>query len=422
MAEPARQDASGWRQTKLGQVLALGRSLPWLTAICILAGVLAAGALRVSLLDFKSVDYYSSLKPWYNTIQSQGFSAFATGFSNYNPPYLYLLYLVIRLFPDAPIVVAAKLPPLIADFICAGLLFLIVRTKTARGVLLALTAGGAALFAPTVLLNSAFWGQADSLYTAGILGWTYFMLRRRPTWAMVCFGVALAFKLQAVFLLPLVAALALKRLIPWKTSLVVPAILLLALVPVWAAGRPILDSLSIYANQTGQYESLTMNAPSAYTWLPGSKQVFNLFYLPGILMGLAVALVWCYVLYRGPRTAGGRLILELTLVTTLLVPFFLPKMHERYFYPADVLSIAFGFMYPELFFVPIIVLGTSFLSYQPFLFERELVPFPVLTLVLLVLLALLSYHSLSQLYSRTAPEVEESLGSSSKLPAEGAAS
>ncbi len=85
------------------------RQLPWDAVAVAFVGIVLAAALRYTLLDFKSVDYYSSLKPWYAAIKAQGFSAFGTAFSNYNPPYLYLLYLVVRLFPDAPAVVAAKI-------------------------------------------------------------------------------------------------------------------------------------------------------------------------------------------------------------------------------------------------------------------------------------------------------------------------
>ncbi len=85
------------------------RRLPWHAVAMPFVGIILAAALRYTLLDFKSVDYYSSLKPWYAAIKSQGFSAFGTSFSNYNPPYLYLLYLVVRLFPDSPAVIAAKI-------------------------------------------------------------------------------------------------------------------------------------------------------------------------------------------------------------------------------------------------------------------------------------------------------------------------
>ena len=65
---------------------------------------------------------------------------------------------------------------------------------------------------------------------------------------MVCFGIALAFKLQAVFLAPVLVALALRGSIPWKALLVIPSILLLALVPVvgWQDAR-LIELLNIYA-------------------------------------------------------------------------------------------------------------------------------------------------------------------------------
>ena len=381
------------------------RSWPWGVIMAAVSAIALAAALRYTLLDFKSVDYYSSLKTWYVAIRSQGFAAFATAFSNYNPPYLYLLYLVIRLFPDASAVVAAKLPAMLGDLVCASLVFFIVRTERPKPPTLALVAGAVVLFAPTVVLNSSFWGQADSLYTAGILAWIYLMMTRRPIWAAVFFGIALAFKLQAVFVAPVLVALALKGAIPWKALLIIPAILALALVPAWLAGRPIQELVGIYANQASQYESITMNAPSAYAWLPGSKQVFNMFYVPGLISGAAAALMWCFVIFKSPRALSARLILEVSLAAALIVPFFLPKMHERYFYPADILSIAFAFLYPEFFYVPLIMIGTSFLAYQPFLFERELVPLPVLTLTLLGLIGLLVFHSVRDLYA--APQENE---------------
>jgi hypothetical protein len=93
------------------------------------------------------------------------------------------------------------------------------------------------------------------------------------------------------------------------------------------------------------------------------------------------------------------MILELALLASLAIPFLLPKMRERYFYPADLISIAFAFYNPEFFYVPIIIGGVSFFSYQAFLFNSGFVPLPVLTLILLTAISILVYHTLLQLYS-----------------------
>lgn len=53
----------------------------------------------------------------------------------------------------------------------------------------------AMLFAPTVFLNGAHWGQSDIIYAT-------FRLVKSDLRARVCFGNALAIKLQAVWLAP----------------------------------------------------------------------------------------------------------------------------------------------------------------------------------------------------------------------------
>jgi Gpi18-like mannosyltransferase len=375
------------------------RGFPYGAAAIVAVEIALAVALRYTLLDFKSADFFASLKPWYNTIKSEGFSAFATGFSTYNPPYLYLLYLIARFLPDTPIVVAIKLPALISDFICAYLVFLIVRLKFAEHRALPLLASMAVLLAPSVVLNSAFWGQADSLFTAALLACIYSLMTHRSGRAMVFFGVALAFKLQAIFLAPVILALCMRGAISWKSLMVVPGMLVLALVPAWMAGRPLGDLLNIYLYQASQFEFITMNAPSAYAWLPGSKQAFNLFYVPGVIMGGAAAYLLFVIVYKATRVLTKPVVLELGLAAMLIVPFFLPKMHERYFYPADILSIAFAFYYPQLFYIPILLGGVSFLSYQHFLFETEPIPLPVLTAVMLLAIGILFYHAMRQLFA-----------------------
>jgi len=370
-------------------------------AACAL-GLFFAAAARYNLLDFKSADYFASLKPWYNTIKAQGFSAFATDFSTYNPPYLYLLYVLIRFLPDLPAVMAIKIPSLCADFILAYFAYRIVRLKTADPLIPAL-AGLAVLFAPTVMTNGAFWGQADSLYTAALVGCLYYLLRGRPAASMLAYGIALAFKLQAIFLAPLLCALFLRRGIGGRHLLLIPLVLFLAILPSWVAGRPLVELLNIYIFQTSQFESITMNAPSVYTWLPQTKQTFNLFYHPALLMAAAIALLLVAIVYRSTMELTPPLLLELALVSVMIVPFFLPKMHERYFFPADVLSIVYAFYFPRFFYVALGMNAISFLSYEPYLFDAEPIPLPLLTLGLLLLISLIARHAFIGLYARAQP-------------------
>ncbi len=390
-------------RTPVDYARAILRARKWLrepnvlTAGGLVLGLGLAILVRIPLLGFKSVDYYNEVVQSYPLIQTQGFAALASNASNYNPPYFYLLYVVSRLLPGLPMIAAVKLPAMLADGVCALFVALIVRLKYKQGPAW-LGAGFAVLMAPTVVVNSAFWGQVDSIHTAGILACVYFLLRRQGALAILAFALALTFKLQAIFIAPLLLASFLRKEISWRPFLLIPVVFLLALVPAWIAGRSLLDLLTIYARQTSQYETLTMNAASIYTWIPNTKEAFHDLYLPSLIVGMAATFLLVIVVLKSAKPLTTPLLLELALLTVLVVPFFLPKMHDRYFFPADVLSIAFAWYWPQFFYIPIAVVGASSLAYLPFLFGVEPVPLPFLTLVLLAVICLLAYHAIRQLY------------------------
>ncbi len=369
-----------------------------------LLGIALAVAVRYSLLDYKSFDFIKATKVWYNTIKSEGFSAFGQNFSNYNPPYLYLLYLIARFFPDSSVVFATKLPSMIADFISAWFAYRIVRLKYTDSPI-PILAAFAILFAPTVVLNSAFWGQTDSLYTCLLLATLFFLLSKKYGLTMIMFGLSVSFKAQAVFMSPLLFALLLRKEIPWRYFLLIPLVVVLTLVPSWIAGRSLLDLLLIYPAQTGAFKQLSMNAPSAFEFIPESGRFYIYYYHASLISAIVISIFFSIIVYKSQKKLTSSILLELALITVLMMPFILPKMHERYFYPADVISIIFAFYYPGYFFVPIIMSGISFFAYQLTLFGVETVPLSLLALGIFILIIFLSRDTLIQLFS-----IESSIG------------
>jgi Gpi18-like mannosyltransferase len=361
-------------------------------------GVGLAILIRLPLLDFKSSDYFNSLKPWYLTIHSMGFSAFKTNFTTYNPPYLYLLYIIARTFPDIDKVLAIKIPSLITDFICAYFVYLIVNLRYPKRPF-AIIAALIFLFTPTVILNSAFWGQADVLFTAPLLAAIYFLMTRKNALAFLTFGISLAFKLQALFLAPLLIGLFLRREVSWKHFLLIPLVLFAAVVPAWIAGRPLLELLGVYVYQTQQYQLLAMTAATAYTWLPDVGLTQRYFTFTGVVFAAALSFIFTILIYKGYAKLTQPLILKLALLSVLFVPFFLPKMHDRYFYPADVISIVFAFYFPDYFFVPVIVILSSFFAYQSTLFLVVPIPYAVLAAANFVVIVILAKEAILQLFT-----------------------
>ena len=363
----------------------------------ILIGVGLAILMRLPLLDFKSSDFFNSLKPWYLTIHSLGFSAFKSNFTTYNPPYLYLLYIIARTFPDMDKVLAIKIPSLITDFICAYFVYLLVNLRYPNKIY-PIIAAFVFLYTPTVVLNSAFWGQADVLFTAPLLACLYFLMIKKNTLAFIAFGISLSFKLQALFLAPLLVGLLLRREVSWKQFLIIPVILFIAIIPAWIAGRPLLELLGVYIYQTQQYQLLAMTAATVYTWMPDVGLTQKYFTFTGVVFAAALSFLFAILTYKSQAKLTNPLLLKLALVSVLFVPFFLPKMHDRYFFPADVISIIFAFYFPEFFYVPVVIILSSFFAYQSTLFLIVPIPYSFLAAANFIILVIIGMDAVLQLF------------------------
>jgi Gpi18-like mannosyltransferase len=358
--------------------------------------VALAALLRYSLLGFESRDFTLYFDPWYGTIKEQGFEAFRSGFSNYPPLYLYFLYLISVVIPQASALAATKLPSLVSDFVCAWFSARIVGLKYGRDHPASLFAFFAILFAPTVVLNGSFWGQIDSIFTAAMVACVYFLLKKREAPAWIAFAVAFSIKLQTIFLAPLLLVLLFKRVLSWKYVPIVPIVYVLTILPAWFVGRPLPKLLTLYVSQVGQFPALVMNAPNLYTWLP--QDLYSLLYPAGLIYAAIMVFLFVVMVYKSRAEVTPSLLVQLAFVSVIIVPYFLPKVHDRYFYPSDVFSILYGFFLPSIFWVPIVVNTVSFFTYVPYLFGAEKFPLSSLALVLLFVIVVAVHRMVVALY------------------------
>jgi Gpi18-like mannosyltransferase len=416
--------------------------------------------LRVSLYHIQTSDYNFFVSQWYDYIQTHnGFAALRYEFANYNVPYLYLIAILTYL--PIPKLIALKSLSVAFDLVLGLFTYLIIGLKYPR-FYAAIIGALVVLFAPTIFINSAAWGQCDAIYTAFCLGSLYFLLKDRPAWACVFFGLALAFKLQAIFFAPIFLIVLLRKKMPLQHLVLIPAIFLLLLLPSFIAGRDIGSLLSIYSDQIttggvgggvtttfhggggrfngagnggggdrqgpppnnggafggqnngghspfngngnqggGQYNggqrafnggggrhngggprggmngdnfsssALTYNAASFYQWLPNNLPGFWKWIgiaLAGLSVGGVALLVW-----KSQQPLTKAILLKIALTFALLIPFFLPEMHERYFYLADVLSIIYAFYFPRYFYVPVIMQASSLIAYAPYMLNQHVI-------------------------------------------------
>jgi len=352
--------------------------------------------VRYMFRDFITSDFTNFTSVWYSAVQHQGFAAAGTPVANYTPPYLYLLYWTSAVFPRLPPVMAVKLPSIAFDLVCAGAVFQIVRLRYRTG-LVPVWSALTVLLAPTVVCNSGMWGQADSIYAAFLLVCILFLMRGQAALAMIAFSLALSIKFQSMFLAPALCAFWLRGLIRFRHLLLVPLIYALVMVPAWLEGRPAMDLATVYLTQSGTYHSLSKDAPNLYLWLP------DRFYDPLVIGGLVLMTVigsfYVWYVARSRAPLDPPLILKLCLLSVLMTPFFLPKMHDRFFFVADVTAIVYAFYFPRQYPVAIMVSFASFFAYQRFLFHYTLVPLKALPFVMgaaLLLVALSVQRSLDE--------------------------
>jgi Gpi18-like mannosyltransferase len=348
--------------------------------------------LRISVWRFVSDDYTYFLSPWYDYFHTHGIAAFKDNFANYNTPYLFLLYILSNLPIDK--LLGIKLLSILFDIVLAISVYLVVRHYKSTGILPYVSVL-VCLITPAILMNSSLWGQCDSIFTSFIIFSFYALLKKRFLPAWILWGIAFAFKLQAVFFLPLLFYIWLiaprKYLKEFLSPLSVAVVFVLSIAPALLIGRSFGSLVSVYIQQTsGGF--LTLNATTMYQWIP--NEYFTIFNHAGVLFTAAAVLsILCVAYYKFGRNISNVNMLKLATLLLFSITFLLPQMHERYFYIADVFSLILFFSISlKYFFVYLAAQITSFFSYSIFLFKvLPVVPMQILSLVELTIIIYLVY-------------------------------
>jgi len=349
-----------------------------LCALCALA-MLA----RVSFIERSSGDYDIYLADWMNKLAAGSFSeGMKANIGEYNVLYQYILFLITRL--GVPALYAVKAVSFIGDAFLAGAAAKLAGEKRA------VPAFAAALLLPTLVLNGGMFAQCDSLYAACALWGLALSLDHKPMRAAVCFALSLAFKLQSMFILPVIIVLWAGRKLSVREALVFAAALFAVMLPALLGGKSIGAILSIYTAQTGLYTGLTYNAPSFFGLMNTAGLDVYAYgnFAMALALGACAALVVCGV-RRSEEMSDGETV-HLSLLLVLLVVFLLPRMHERYFYLATPLSIALACRRGGRLIPAAVLIEAATLSAY-----WELAPLPLASLMMLaaIVLALMGAKS-----------------------------
>lgn len=328
-------------------------------------------SIRFSLYDIESLDFKRFLSVWFDSIKDNGgFSGLSAVESNYSPAYLF--FMSILTYIPLPSMVLVK------SLSCIGDVFLAIYVKKCVDKIFPDKNYGIYSFAiafllPTVIINSSMWAQSDALFTAGLIACLYYFLSERPFAASIAFGIAFCIKLQAVFFAPFLLILVLKGKLKIRYIPLMLAPYLLFCIPSLIAGRGLMDLLLIYVGQTGTYSSVSLGCANLYIWISETAYGPELI-LPIILFAVSIIFCFVYYVWRKRVELNREMLFLLALFSSMLMPFILPLMHERYFFVADILMIIFAFMYPKKLFIPIIQWLTSLYVYCHYFYIIDFMP------------------------------------------------
>lgn len=371
--------------------------------IVILISIIALG-IRVMLFNYISHDMQNFVLVWINQLENNGgIRALGLEIGNYNIIYMTLLALLTYI--PLPKMILVKMISVIFDFVIAlaGAIIItdVIKNKTKKQEIF-LISYGILLLIPSLILNSAMWGQCDSIYVAFIILSIMFLIKNQYIKSIIMLGIAFAFKLQTVFIFPLYGLIYLgKKKFPFYYFFIIPIVNFASWLPAMLNGRSIISCLNVYLGQTETIDNLiTRNFVNIYNFILGENTVFirntgNIGYIGIILLAIIFLGISILVIIKKTNIEGELLFL-IGIWGVVISTFLLPSMHERYLIIADVLSIIYIIIYKKNALIALGINAISIYLYYIFLtgWKIPVIPPAIMAILFLVIVIYLTSYVL----------------------------
>ncbi len=347
---------------------------------------IAAIFIRFMFFNVVSGDYKYFLSGWFDTLKDNGgIFAIKDHIGNYTAPYMFILailtYIPIKSLYTIKIV--SIIFDFIAAFVAARIVYKLCKNEE-KAKFFSVCTYATILFSPTVILNSAAWGQCDIIYTTFVLISLYFLFDKKYTKAFIFLGIAFSFKLQTIFILPLYIILYLKDDdISILNFFMIPIAVFIINIPALLLGRSIITLVSQYMTQVGQYKELTMNLTNIYTFVP---DYYKLLSTAGILFTIFLFIMLTMFVITYKFKMNNKIILQIAILSILICNYFLPSMHERYIFMAGILGIIYFFVDRRKWYIPLGIISISFFCYVNYLFDYLMFPKQIMAILFLLII------------------------------------
>ena len=330
----------------------------------IVLAIIAALSLvmRLLIVPIPSHDLHAFIFPWLNNFRANGNLAYLGAMQGDYPPLYMILLALISYLPSGSLVETfeysyylndiyyVKCLSFVFDFVIAIGTYLIVTHLHKENKGLRLVAFALPLLLPTVITNSAFWGQCDAIYVGCVVMAIYFLIKDKPLWSSIFIGLAFAFKIQTIFIIPLFGFAWLRNKFPLRYFLLSFLTVFITFIPCYMAGANFIAPFAKYGNLTVQYMNPNYNSGSMYTFIQDiyngkseemKNKVYEIIHIGGIIFALVTTITAWYTLHIKKVKASTESLVAIGALFAILMPFVMPHMHERYFFMADIMILIY---------------------------------------------------------------------------------
>ena len=318
--------------------------------------------IRLYGLNYVGMDMYCFLIPWFNEIKAAGgFAALAHQTGSY--PVLYQTFIAAITYLNVPCIYMYKLLSIVFDYLlafaCARFICAVLGKKGINTVFN--TVYAAVLLLPTTAVNSAYWGQCDSIYTFFIIASLYYFYKDCPKRGFLMLGLGFALKLQTIFILPFIICLYFtKKNFSLLYFAIAAAVFWLSGIVAYLNGADLLCTLDAYIHVTGETYWIYNNYPS-FWYIFNNSEAFKTL---ATLTALALCGTGLYAVITGnKKTNTPECFLNTAAWFVWTEIMFLPFMHERYGYITDILLLCLCFIKPKYIKYAALSIALSTLAY-----------------------------------------------------------
>lgn len=287
---------------------------------------------------------------WADMAYKDGLSNFYTSpsFTDYPPGYIYILYVIgwIRsvfniAWNSVTSDILTKMPAMLADLGTGYLIYRVAskKFKELGAALLSMLY----LFCPLVILDSAVWGQTDSVFTLFVVLTCYLVSQKKLIPSYFVFAIAILIKPQSVIFTPILIYGIIDQVFledfQWKKFFknLILGLLAIAMIGLLMMPFHFQEALAQYKDTLSSYPYATVNAYNIWAMLGlnwGAQDTVRLGLTCqtwGTIAILLVVAVSALINFRCKKTEGKYYYVGAFIIASVFM--FSVRMHERYLFP-----------------------------------------------------------------------------------------